>query len=80
MKLRYIKRQKISYQGKQYRQGDIIRTESLGDLPGNWFEVIEETERVEQTKKKKKKEVSQYGGDNKSSDKDLESQRRKSLH
>ena len=62
MKLRYIKKGKLNYEGSQYRQGDILEVESLGQLPENWFEVIEADEVIEEVdedkpaKKGKKKE------------------------
>ena len=68
MKFRYKKQGKINFQGKQYKQGDIIDTESLGSLPGNWFETIETIEEdeeiepiVRKTKKPKKEEVEENG-------------------
>ena len=76
MKLRYIKREKFNYGGSQYRQGDILEVEALGQLPENWFEVIEEAEVIEEkpkrTRKPKKKEVISYG-DIESTDSDLDS-------
>jgi len=75
MRLRYTKREKLNHNGIQYRQGDILEVESLGQLPENWFEVLdkeqeeEETEIVEEKPKKKgkakketkKEEVIDYG-------------------
>jgi len=81
MKLRYIKREKLNHNGIQYRQGDILEVESLGQLPENWFEVIEEDEPIEEiiedkpikkgkAKKETKEEVIDYGYE-KSPDTDL---------
>lgn len=61
MKIRYIKREKLNHNGIQYRQGDILEVESLGQLPENWFEVLDEEkeeeldEIVEEKPKKKGK-------------------------
>lgn len=86
MKLRYRKEGKLTYKGKQYRKGNILRVRNLGNLPADWFEVIEEPKRVEKPeriekpekiekttkiKPKPKKEVINYGF-GKSADKDLD--------
>ena len=54
MKLKYIKAGKLNYQGNQYRTGEIIEVDSLGNLPENWFEVIEESEPIEEIIEEKK--------------------------
>jgi len=69
MKYKYIKRGKLNHQGNQYRQGDILELDSLGSLPANWFEAIEETESIEKIekeekpKKKQKEVIIDYGSD-----------------
>jgi len=73
MRLRYKKTRKINYKGGQLKQGSIIEVSNLGNLPENWFEVLEEEkfERVSRKKAKSKVEEVMEDGDSKKSDKDL---------
>ena len=65
MKIKYTGVGKFNYQGNQYRTGDILTVDSLGELPENLFEVIEDIEASETKKKKTKtKEVKTEYGDN----------------
>ena len=67
MKLKYVKDTKFSYDGRQYRKGDILEVDELGTLPENWFEVInEESEKSETSEVKNKIEEVEENGDNKS--------------
>ena len=75
MKFKYIKPNKLNYNGKQYHSGDVLEMDEFDNvLPADWFREVEE----EIEEEIKPKEVEAYGNI-KSPNKNLDSKRGRNM-